>query len=100
MTEPARAGSRRLLAVSLPDVGRGLGSYLPTHHATSLVPYTTARRTLPALRARSARLGTAVPGVQPLLVSMRQRVLAWERWARQLVAHPPAGPSSSSAGIA
>src|SRR5436309_275078 len=50
------------------DERRGLRSYLLTHHATSLVRYTTARRTLPALRAQSARLGTAVPGVQPLLV--------------------------------
>src|SRR5437763_1755399 len=63
-TEPARAGSRRLL---------------------------------PHLRADSARLGPAVPGLPPLLVSMRQRVLAWERWARQLLAHPPAGPSSTRA---
>ena len=79
---------------------RALHSYLVTHDATFLAPYTTARRTLPALRARSARLGTAVQGVQPLLASMEQRAVAWERWAQQLRAHPPAGPSSSSAGIA
>ena len=82
------------------DERRGLSSYLPTHHATFLIPYTTARRTLPALRARSARLGTAVPGVQPLLASMTQRAVAWERWAQQRLARPPAGPSSSSRRVA
>jgi signal transduction histidine kinase len=81
------------------DEETGLRGYLLTHDVSFLEPYTTARRLLPGLRARSARLGTAVPGVQPLLVSMRQRVLAWERWARQLLAHPPTGPSSSSGGI-
>src|ERR671932_333377 len=81
------------------DEETALRGYLLTHDASFLAPYTTARRLLPALRARSARLGTAVPGLPPLLGSMRQRVLAWERWARQLVAHPPAEPSSSSAGI-
>src|SRR5438270_9229720 len=60
------------------DEETALRGYLLTHDTRFLVPYTTARRLLPALRARSARLGTAVPGVQPLLVYMRQRVLAWE----------------------
>jgi HAMP domain-containing protein len=81
------------------DERRGLRRYLLTHNATSLVPYTTARRTLPALRARSARLGAAVPGVQPLLASMTQRARTWERWAQQRLARPPAGSSSSAAGI-
>jgi signal transduction histidine kinase len=79
------------------DEETALRGYLLTHDASFLVPYTTARRLLPGLRARSARLGTAVPGLQPLLVSMRQRVLAWERWARQVLAHPPTGPSSARA---
>src|SRR5918911_1610705 len=64
---------------------RGLHSYLLTHHATSLVRYTTARRTLPALRARDARRSTALAGVQPPLASMRQRALAWERWAQHVL---------------
>src|SRR5918912_547117 len=75
------------------DEETALRGYLLTHDTRFLVPYTTARRLLPDLRTRSARLGTAVPGLPPLLVSMRQRVLAWERWARQLLVHPPAGPS-------
>src|ERR671935_755863 len=82
------------------DEETALRGYLLTHDTSFLVPYTTARRLLPALRARSGRLGTAVPGLPPLLGSMRQRVLAWERWARKVLAHPPAGPSSTSAGIA
>src|SRR5919204_4494965 len=77
------------------DEETALRGYLLTHDPSFLVPYTTARRLLPALRARSARLGSAVPGLPPLLVTMRQRVLAWERWARQLLAHPPTGPSSA-----
>jgi signal transduction histidine kinase len=79
------------------DEETALRGYLLTHDTSFLVPYTTARRLLPALRARSTRLGTAVPGLPHLLVSMRQRVLAWERWARQVLAHPPAGPSSARA---
>src|SRR5919202_1388716 len=79
------------------DEETALRGYLLTHDASFLAPYTTARRLLPPLRARSARLGPVVRGLPPLLVSMRQGVLAWERWARQLLAHPPAGPSSARA---
>src|SRR2546423_1039605 len=79
------------------DEETALRGYLLTHDTSFLVPYKAARRLLPHLRADSARLGPAVPGLPPLLVSMRQRVLAWERWARQLLAHPPAGPSSARA---
>jgi PAS domain S-box-containing protein len=82
------------------DEETGLRGYLLTRDTSFLAPYTTARRTLPTLRAGSARFGAAVPGVQPLLASMTQRAAAWERWAQQLLAHPPAGPSSSAAGIA
>src|ERR671934_2976818 len=82
------------------DEETGLRGYLLTHDARFLAPYTTARRTLPTLRAGSARLGAAVPGVQPLLASMTQRAVAWERWAHHLLAHPPAGPSASAAAIA
>jgi PAS domain S-box-containing protein len=81
------------------DEETGLRGYLLTHDASFLVPYTTARRTLPALRARDARRGSAVPGVPSLLASMAQRAVAWERWAHHLLAHPPAGPSSSSANV-
>jgi CHASE3 domain sensor protein/GAF domain-containing protein len=82
------------------DEETGLRGYLLTHDPSFLAPYTTAQRTLPALRAGTARLGAAVPDVQPLLTSMTRRAAAWERWAQQLLAHPPAGPSSSAAGIA
>src|SRR5919201_6914491 len=82
------------------DEETGLRGYLLTHDPRFLAPYMTARRTLPAVRARTARLGTTVPGVQPLLASMTQRAVAWERWAHHLLAHPPAGPSTSVAGIA
>src|SRR5919199_4157674 len=82
------------------DEATGLRGYLLTRDPRFLAPYTTARRTVPAVRARTARLGTTVPGVQPLLASMTQRAVAWERWAHHLLAHPPAGPSLSAAGIA
>src|SRR5919201_4005842 len=82
------------------DEATGLRGYLLTHDRSFLPPYTTARRTVPAVRARTARLGTTLPGVQPLLASMTQRAVAWERWAHHLLAHPPAGPSTSVAGIA
>jgi CHASE3 domain sensor protein len=36
------------------DEETGLRGYLLTHDASFLVPYTTAQRTLPALRARCA----------------------------------------------
>jgi two-component system sensor histidine kinase/response regulator len=82
------------------DEETGLRGYLLTHDPSFLAPYTMARRTLPSLRAGTARLGAAVPGVQRLLASMMQRAAAWERWAHHLLAHPPAGPSSSAASIA
>jgi PAS domain S-box-containing protein len=82
------------------DEETGLRGYLLTQDTSFLAPYTTARRTLPTLRAGSARLAAAVPGVQPLLASMTQRAGAWERWAQHLLAHPPVGPFSSAAGIA
>jgi CHASE3 domain sensor protein len=89
-----------LLRVKLmDDEETGLRGYLLTHDTSFLAPYSTARRMRTVLRARDAGLSTAVPGLQPLLAARRQRALAWERWARQLLAHPPAGPSSSSAGI-
>src|SRR5919199_1853964 len=82
------------------DEETGLRGYLLTHDTSFLAPYTTARRTLPALRAGSAQLSAAVPGVQPLLATMTRRAVAWERWAQHLLAHPPAGPSTSAASIA
>src|SRR5438874_7659881 len=74
------------------DEETGLRGYLLTHDTSFLAPYMTARHTLPALRARDTRHGTAVLGVPSLLVSMTQRAVAWERWAQHLLAHPPAGP--------
>src|ERR671923_2689776 len=44
------------------DEETGLRGYLLTRDTSFLAPYTTARRTLPAVRARGARRGTAVPG--------------------------------------
>src|SRR2546423_5642168 len=82
------------------DEEMGLRSYLLTHDTSFLTPYTTARHVRSVLNARDARLSAAVPGLQPLLAARRQRAVAWERWARQLLAHPPARPSSSSANVA
>jgi signal transduction histidine kinase/CheY-like chemotaxis protein len=90
----------RLSIKLMDDEETGLRGYLLTHDTSFLAPYTTAWRVRPALHARDARLSTAVPGLQPLLAARRQRAVAWERWARQLLAHLPAGPSSSAANVA
>src|ERR671938_1945228 len=42
------------------DQETGLRGYLLTQDTSFLAPYTTARRTLPAMRARTAHLGAAV----------------------------------------
>src|SRR5919198_2265030 len=85
--------------MAMNELTHSVRGYLLTHDTSFLGPYTTARHTLPAVRARDARRATAVPGLQPLLASMTQRAGAWERWAQQLLAHPPAGPFSSAAGV-
>src|SRR5437764_2793947 len=90
----------RLSIKLMDDEETGLRGYLLTHDTSFLTPYTTARRVRPVLHARDARLSAAVPGLQPLLAARRQRAVAWERWARQLLAHPPAGPSSSATNVA
>jgi CHASE3 domain sensor protein len=90
----------RLSIKLMDDEQTGLRGYLLTHDTSFLTPYTTARRVRPALHARDARLSAALPGLRPLLAARRQRAVAWERWARQLLAYPPAGPSSSAANVA
>src|SRR5437764_4767265 len=99
-TDPPLRQDVRLSIKLMDDEEMGLRSYLLTHDTSFLTPYTTARRVRSVLNARDARLSAAVPGLQPLLAARRQRAVAWERWARQLLAHPPARPSSSAANVA
>jgi hypothetical protein len=87
------------------DEETGLRGYLLTHAVSFLAPYTTARRILPIVRTRTLLHSVGLPGVRPLFVSMGQRGVAWERWAQQLLPHPPAGhpqplPASHNRGKA
>ncbi len=79
-----------LRAKLLDDEETGLRGYLLVRQPLFLQPYRAALARLPAARSASLRLARGDPGEIRLLNALSRGAGRWERWARSMLAAPPA----------